>query len=43
VTAAQRAETTAPDGRAVLGRIELVRRGSGETRLDPLTRLLSHL
>lgn len=41
--AAPRSETTAPDGRAVLGRIELVRRGSGETRLDPLTRLLSHL
>ena len=41
--AAPRGETTGPDGRAVLGRIELVRRGSGETRLDPLTRLLSHL
>jgi hypothetical protein len=30
-------------GRAVLGRIELVRRGSEESRLDPLTRLLSYL
>lgn len=38
-----RQEEPAPQGRAVLGRIELVRRGAGETRLDPLTRLLSHL
>lgn len=30
-------------GRAVLGRIELVRRGSDEARIDPLTRLLSYL
>lgn len=39
-----RPEATAPpEGRAVLGRIELVRRGSEEPRLDPLTRLLSYL
>jgi hypothetical protein len=30
-------------GRAVLGRIELVRRDSEESRPDPLSRLLSHL
>jgi hypothetical protein len=33
----------APAGRAVLGRIELVRRGVEEARPDPLIRLLSYL
>jgi hypothetical protein len=32
-----------PAGRAVLGRIELVRRGAEAPRLDPRTRLLAYL
>jgi hypothetical protein len=40
---AQAEPVAADQGRAVLGRIELVRRGSDESHLDPLTRLLSYL
>jgi hypothetical protein len=41
--AAAQPEAAAPRERAVLGRIELVRRGSEENGLDPLARLLSYL
>jgi hypothetical protein len=40
---AQPQPVAADPGRAVLGRIELVRRGSDESRIDPLIRLLSYL
>jgi hypothetical protein len=41
--AAPQPEAASPRERAVLGRIELVRRGSEGTRLSPLARLLSYL
>jgi hypothetical protein len=40
---AQPQPVAADAGRAVLGRIELVRRGPDESRIDPVTRLLSYL